>query len=77
MIGSTGNRKAQRMAPCLDVATCGNPEVKAGSTVMGQSGTQNWIDHRNPEVLPGGGDPGGVDPVEEAKVGGRWCLEKV
>ena len=40
MIGSTGNRKAQRMEPCLDV-TSGNPEAGEGSEVKGQLEAQN------------------------------------
>ena len=55
---------------------CRDREIRGpGSTGRAQLEGQSRSYDRDPEVLPGGGDPGGVEPMWEAKVGDGWIKE--
>ena len=56
------------------VRRLGTRRCEGSSTGRAQLEGQNLGYGRNLEVLPGGGDPGGVEPSEMAKVGVRWLL---
>ena len=60
----------------LSRTSLGDPESRQSCTGRAQLEGQNLGCRRNPEVLLGGGDPGGVEPLEIAKVGDSWLLER-
>ena len=50
----------------------GTRRCEGKENLVGQFEGQNLRKRGNPEVLPGGGDPGGVKTKEMAKVGVGW-----